>query len=251
MPNRSNEAPADDTPTWMAIAGALCVFVFLFLPMPRRWESEDFQIYLASGKAEAVALFLCVPAVAFLIYRKNFIWALGAIAVPLLLLLMKLVFSGLARLGGVDRYSGRAAFGYHPEPGFLHWAILIVGMILLIGAEIYGLLQSSGGRRRPVTISGTQGGQSRATPARPVPVKSARRGAPRFSLSDFFESVDWGFWGIALLSLLFWPLGLLLFFAYSRSGDDKSGAALLGAGLGLGLMVLRFIIAMAKVGAAS
>jgi len=57
--------------------------------------------------------------------------------------------------------------------------------------------------------------------------------------------VDWSVLAIGIISFLLWPLGLILFFAYSKTDDEKSNAAIIGAGLALALIVVRFIFIMA------
>jgi hypothetical protein len=68
--------------------------------------------------------------------------------------------------------------------------------------------------------------------------------APRVS---WLETIDWGSWGVGLLSLLVWPLGLVLFFSYSRNGDEKANAALIGACIGIGFLLLRLLLTMVRV----
>jgi hypothetical protein len=101
------------------------------------------------------------------------------------------------------------------------------------------------GRRTTIQLGSQSAAKPTATPSNPAkPIQSSRR-----SFGDFLSTIDWGWWGIAVISFLAWPLGLLLYFAYSRTGDDKGGAALIGAGLGLVLMALRFVFIMSRVGA--
>jgi hypothetical protein len=86
----------------------------------------------------------------------------------------------------------------------------------------------------------------RSSPA-PLPAKPVQR---QNAKQDFFVmpslSVDWTVLGIGLLSLLVWPLGLVLFFAFSKRDEEKGNAAIIGACLALALFVLRFVLLMAK-----
>lgn len=66
---------------------------------------------------------------------------------------------------------------------------------------------------------------------------------------DFYAmpsiSIDWTVLGIGIISFLLWPLGLVLFFAFSKTDEEKGNAAIIGACLALALFVLRFIYLMA------
>lgn len=82
-----------------------------------------------------------------------------------------------------------------------------------------------------------------STPA--VVPKSATRPTPK---QDFYAmpsiSIDWTVLGIGILSFIFWPLGLVLFFAFSKTDEEKGNAAIIGACLALALFVIRFIYMM-------
>jgi hypothetical protein len=86
----------------------------------------------------------------------------------------------------------------------------------------------------------------RSSPA-PLPAKPVQR---QNAKQDFFVmpslSVDWTVLGIGILSFLVWPLGLVLFFAFSKTDEEKGNAAIIGACLALALFVLRFVLLMAK-----
>jgi hypothetical protein len=85
-----------------------------------------------------------------------------------------------------------------------------------------------------------------AASAPAVSAKPVQRQKPK---QDFFAmpsvSVDWTVLGIGIISFLVWPLGLVLFFAFSKTDEEKGNAAIIGACLALALFVLRFIYLMA------
>lgn len=85
--------------------------------------------------------------------------------------------------------------------------------------------------------------QSLRTATQPVPKPvSHARSAPKPAVRQQGPPVDWGFWGVALLSFLFPVIGYFLYRSYSNNGDDKAGAAGLGALLGLLLGACFYIL---------
>jgi hypothetical protein len=79
-----------------------------------------------------------------------------------------------------------------------------------------------------------------------IPSKTISRPQPK---QDFYAmpsiKMDWSVLLIGILSFLLWPLGIVLFFAYSKTDEEKGNAAIIGACLALALFVLRFIYIMA------
>jgi len=82
-----------------------------------------------------------------------------------------------------------------------------------------------------------------------APATTAQRIQRTPPKQEFFKmvsiGVDWSVLAIGIISFLLWPLGLILFFAYSKTDDEKANAAVIGAGLALALIVVRFIFIMA------
>jgi len=270
----------------MAVAGLLGIVYFLFAPISGRYASTEPVIYMVLGTGEQWGLLVCAPLAAYLIHHAHYRWAIGVSGI---LFLLGLIVTRNALAHAYNMAHGHFYQGWLPQYslGFLHWLALGSGIGLLTAGALWELIHgyaqarreaalthsqarqsfdpryhnpqattgfcSVCGAKNPLTLSKCQqcyaalpwAAQPRTGQAQAVKA-SGKIQTPRVS----FASVDWGFWGIVLLSLLFWPLGLLLFFAYSRAGDDKSNAAIIGAGIGLLIMVFRFVAMMAKVGAA-
>ena len=272
----------DNIRSVMVICGTLCVFRFLFAPLAGHWSTNGSSVYLVEGKGEQWGLLILAPLAALLVYRRLAVWSVG---VGNLLLLVALWTAWRCSQAEDSPYSVyRAGSAYH-LPTVWHWVALGGGVMLIVAAADWVAWDEWGeslrslspareaaprsfdprsrnpqadfgfcsfcGARNSLLLTrchqchsplswATQRTQAVAKPI--APTKPATPHEP------WFAAVDWGFWGTGLLSLLFWPLGLLLFFTYSRNGDDKGNAALVGAGLGLLLMALRLLAAMAKVG---
>ncbi len=208
------------TPTIMAIIGAVLIFAFLFAPIPGKVEGSDSTIFLVAGRGEQWGLFLLAPLATFFICRNTGAWGAGSAGILLLLALSSAFYSSQG--GNTEAHRGTSRYYPFSEPTILHWTALFCGVMLLLGAAIWTIRQPE------------------AKPA---------FSASQTSGTSLLDDVDWGWWGIAAISLAVWPLGLLLYFAYSRTGDEKGGAAIIGAGIGLILMALRFVFIMSKVGA--
>lgn len=71
------------------------------------------------------------------------------------------------------------------------------------------------------------------------PARSA--GGPAVK-SSFAANVDWGFWCVAAISFLVPCIGFCLYLSFSNSGDEKAGAAGMGAAFGFGLGVLSVVL---------
>ncbi|MDQ3813284.1 MAG: hypothetical protein M3347_04965 [Armatimonadota bacterium] len=283
MPSFSDDN-SDNIRTAMGIFGALCVLGFLFSPLAGRWSSAGTSVYMVEGKGEQWGLILLAPATGFLVYRR--LWGWATTAGSLLLLVALVTAWRCYQAAHPDPYSYYRGYSAYQLPAFIDWMALATGVVLLWAASIWGLWQERSerhanlifapgahprhfdprsrnpqatfgfcsicGTKNPLTLSQCHQCHAPLAWATPrpqaAPVKPVPPSKPAGSREPWLATVDWGFWGIALVSFLFWPLGLLLFFSYSRNGDDKANAALIGAGVGLLLMALRFVALMAKVG---
>ena len=82
---------------------------------------------------------------------------------------------------------------------------------------------------------------------KPAASKSSRASrTPRVSLGDAASAIDWSWWLTALLSFFMPPVGLMLYFAFSRNDDDKASAAALGGLAAVAIFILRFWWVMYK-----
>jgi hypothetical protein len=70
-----------------------------------------------------------------------------------------------------------------------------------------------------------------------LPLPSRLRTTPAF-----IDSIDWGFWIVALLSFVFLPVGLILYLVYAADDNPKSKAAGIGLCLALVLIVVHVVV---------
>lgn len=267
------------TPPVLAGFGAFLILVFLFLPL----SYPAGNIYIVWGGGEQWLLLLSTAIAAFALYRNSWQWSAGSVGTLLLT-----AFFIVYRVRGLNPASDSPYYRRtHLGPEIIHWLALAIACGLFAGGAILLLIDGwHDWKAQFLARQGSQGNNPRlfdprrynaqatvgfccccgtknplnqakcrqckaplawialpSTSPRPTP-----RSRPQASGASFWASVDWGWWGIAALSLIAWPMGLLLYFAYSRTGDDKGGAALIGAGIGLVLMALRFVFMMSRVG---
>lgn len=218
----------------IGVAGAFMILLFPFLPM-RAGSDILFGLsqgpnYYLFGRGEQYVTLLLGPLILFCVYQRAF-----AVAFVSLVVLLFCTLSAFLR-------PGSAYYG----PGILHIISMFCGLILLGLSILGGWITEEPG---PVINNQGRKAISKTKGATPKTLRPASFSLPSFR--DVSGSIDWGWWGILVLSFIAWPVGLLLHFAFSRANDDKADAAIVGAGLGLGLMVIRFLLAMAKVGGAA
>lgn len=75
--------------------------------------------------------------------------------------------------------------------------------------------------------------------AAPSPVRVATSGA---------GDLDWGFWGVGLISFMMPIIGFFLYRSYSNNGDNKADAAIAGAALGVLVVIGRLIFRAVSAG---
>lgn len=78
---------------------------------------------------------------------------------------------------------------------------------------------------------------AKASKPKIVKAAPAPRAVARPVVNNYQSGTDWGFWGVALISFIIPIVGLVLYFSYSRNGDEKATAAIGGF-----LVAILFII---------
>jgi len=265
--------------TWAAIVGAVFIVLFLFIPLPDGNSSSSSNvIYMVNGTGEQWPMLLFAILTAVMVYFK--IWY-GAFVSGICILFTTLPLSW--RYVSMGMYS--VFYNSRPQIislSPLQLFLLALGVIALCVTPCLGIwnkwseeirkasAKPSPRRFDPRSINplatmgycyncGTKNPLSRnqclqcnvnlswlgaSSPV--VATKSVPRPKPK---QDFYAmpsiSVDWTVLGVGIISFLLWPLGLVLFFAFSKTDEERGNAAIIGACLALALFVLRFIYLMA------
>lgn len=265
--------------TWIAVVGAMFILLFLFIPLPDgRSSSAGSVIYMVNGTGEQWPMLIFAIVTALMVYFK--FWY-GAFASGVCMLLTTVPLSWRYFSMGMYSVFGNS----HPQSISLspfQLFLLVLGVTALCVTPCLGLwnkwseeirkatAKPSPRRFDPRTIDplattgfcyncGSKNPLSRnqclrcnvnlswlgaSTPT--VMPRIAPRPAPK---QDVFAmpsvSVDWTVLGIGIISFLLWPLGLVLFFAFSKTDEEKGNAAIIGACLALAMFVLRFVYMMA------
>ncbi len=267
--------------TRIAAIGAICVAFFLCIPFPISGPmvggSSDYistSAFILAGGLDKLIYLLLAPGIVYLVHRQMWGLSLAAGIIFCLVVIAALMWP-------VFRFSAVSAWPY-PVLGVFHWLLLCTGAGLLIAPSVWEMwsranqpdqntapattansspslqnnLQSAVGycsdcgTKNPRTLTRCYScgivlpwampqakaplANSRSTQ---LPLPSRLRTTPAF-----IDSIDWGFWIVALLSFVFLPVGLILYLVYAADDNPKSKAAGIGLCLALVLIVVHVVV---------
>ncbi|HEY0076362.1 MAG TPA: hypothetical protein VGB77_19850 [Abditibacteriaceae bacterium] len=256
--SRAKTRFARKTPEILAVAGNCGILYFLFFPSQGFYQSAVNSIYMVRGDGHKWGLLLLPPLIYFFVRRrevKKGLMACGALA------LMVIIAFGLHLLRLVPPASvPDFVMSDYRSSTSLQWLTLFSGTLLLCAATLWESAQKQGYFQSrpahtdngPCPVCGTINPLSFTKCHKcfnPLPwvkmPKVKKPKAPRAArsgpnmISNFAGSIDWSWWLILLISFAAWPVGMLLWFAYTRTDDDKGSAAAIGTCSFLGLFILR------------